>query len=123
MSRKILCSRCGKIVDVDHDCPNKLKDTRKKEQLSTTRWVHIRNNVRRRDGCCVLCWIEGRFNNGYCVHHVIPREINDSDNSIYNEDNCVFLCEDCHHRVHETKTSWKYYVKLFKEYIDDNTMA
>lgn len=123
MSRKILCSRCGKIVDVNHDCPNKLKDTRKKEQLSTTRWIHIRNNVRRRDGACVLCWLEGRFNNGYCVHHVIPREINDSDNSIYNEDNCVFLCESCHHRVHETKTSWKDYVKLFKEYINDNTMA
>lgn len=123
MSRKILCSKCGKIVDVNHDCPNKLKDTRKKEQLSTTRWIHIRNNVRRRDGVCVLCWLEGRFTNGYCVHHVIPRDINDSDNSIYNEDNCVFLCEDCHHRVHETKTSWKDYVKLFKEYINDNTMA
>lgn len=123
MSRKILCSRCGKIVDVNHDCPNKLKDTRKKEQLSTTRWIHIRNNVRRRDGVCILCWLEGRFTNGYCVHHVIPRDINDSDNSIYNEDNCVYLCEDCHHRVHETKTSWEDYVKLFKEYINDNTMA
>lgn len=119
MSRKILCSRCGKIVDVNHDCPNKPKDTRKKEQLSNTRWVHIRNDVRRRDGCCVLCFMEGRFNKGFCVHHVIPREVNDSGDMIYNEDNCVFLCEDCHKRVHETKTSWKDYVSTFKGYINN----
>lgn len=124
MSRKIICPRCGKVVDVGHDCENKYKDVRKRTQLSNSRWIHIRNDVRRRDGCCVLCFMEGRFTNGYCVHHIIPREINNHDDMIYNEDNCVFLCEACHHRVHGTKTSWKDYVSTFKEYINNgNTLA
>lgn len=119
MSRKILCSRCGKIVDVNHDCPNKLKDTRKKTQLQNTRWTRIRDEVRRRDGCCILCFMEGRFNKGYCVHHIIERSVDDSDENVYNEDRCVFLCKDCHKRVHETKTSWKDYVSTFKKYIEE----
>lgn len=119
MSRKILCSRCGRIVDVDHECPNKLKDTRKKTQLQNTRWTRIRDEVRRRDGCCILCFMEGRFNKGYCVHHIIERSVDDSDENVYNEDRCVFLCKDCHKRVHETKTSWKDYVSTFKKYIEE----
>lgn len=119
MSRKILCSRCGKIVDVDHDCPNKPKDTRKKEQLSNTRWVHVRDEVRRRDGVCVLCYYSGILQRARVCHHIIPREVNNSDDMIYNEDNCVFLCEDCHHRVHESKTSWKDYVDIFKKHIEE----
>lgn len=119
MSRKIICPRCGKITSIDHDCPNKPRDTRKKEQLWSARWIHIRDAVRRRDGCCVLCWLNGKFTRGKAVHHVIPREVNDCDNMIYNEENCIYLCEDCHKLVHETKSSWKEYVDLFKGYINE----
>lgn len=122
MSRKILCPRCGKVVEVNHDCPNKPKDKRKKPQLWNTRWTRIRDNVRRRDGCCVLCFMEGRFTKGRDCHHIVPREVNDSDDSIYNEDNCIYLCEDCHHLVHSN--GWKKYVDTFKEYINNvNTLA
>lgn len=122
MSRKIICPRCGKITTIDHDCPNKLRDTRKKEQLWSSRWINIRNDVRARDGACVLCWLNDKFTRGKAVHHIIPREVNDSDNSIYNEDNCVYLCEDCHKLVHETKSSWKDYVDLFKGYIHERKL-
>lgn len=122
MTRKIICPRCGKITTIDHDCPNKPRDTRKKEQLWSTRWIHIRDAVRARDGACVLCWLNGKFTRGKAVHHIIPREVNDSDNSIYNEDNCIYLCEDCHKLVHETKTSWKEYVDIFKGYINERKL-
>ena len=121
MSRKIICSRCGKIVDVNHECPNKPKDSRKKEQLSNTRWVHIRDEVRRRDVCCVLCWLNGMYSKGDHVHHIIERQADSSDDNVYNADRCVFLCKSCHKKVHETKNSWKDYVKLFKEYIHERT--
>lgn len=119
MSRKIICPRCGKIVDVNHECPNKPKDQRKKEQLSNTRWVHVRDEVRRRDGCCVLCWLNGMYSKGDHVHHIIERQADSSDDNVYNADRCVFLCESCHKKVHETKNSWNEYVELFKGYINE----
>lgn len=119
MSRKIICPRCGKIVEVGHDCDNKYKDSRKRTQLNNTRWVHIRNNVRKRDLVCYLCWYNGIIKKARDTHHIVPREINDSDNMIYNEDNCIYLCEDCHHEVHRTKNSWKEYVDIFKKHIEE----
>lgn len=119
MSRKIICPRCGKIVDVNHECPNKPKDKRKKEQLSNTRWIHIRDEVRRRDGVCVLCWLNGMYSKGDHVHHIIERQADSSDDNVYNADRCVFLCESCHKKVHETKNSWKDYVELFRGYINE----
>lgn len=115
MSRKILCSRCGKVTDVNHDCPNKPRDLRKKQQLWSSRWTHIRDDVRRRDGCCVLCWLDGQFNKGDEVHHIRPREIDNSDENVYNSDNCVYLCQYHHHLVHSD--GWQKYVSTFKEYI------
>lgn len=118
MSRKILCSRCGKIVDVNHDCPNKPKDTRKREQLNNTRWIRIRDEVRRRDGACVLCWLNGKYSKGQHVHHIIERKSDGSDDNVYNADKCVFLCEDCHHLVHKTESEWTKYIDVFTKYIE-----
>ena len=118
MSRKIICSRCGKIVDVNHDCPNAYKDKRVKKWQGS-RWNRIKQEVKARDGCCVLCFLNGVFSHGEHCHHIIPREVNDSDNSIYEADNCIFLCESCHHKVHETKTSWKDYIEIFQNYIKE----
>lgn len=115
MSRKILCSRCGKIVDVNHDCINKPKDNRKKTQLQNTRWTRIRDEVRRRDGCCKLCWSEGVYNKGDEVHHIRPREVDDSDENIYNADNCIYLCRYHHHLVHSE--GWQKYKKQLEQLI------
>lgn len=118
MSRRIICSRCGKIVDVNHDCPNKPRDTRKRKQLSSTRWQRIRDEVRRRDGCCVLCFMNGVYSKGEHVHHIIERQSDSSDDNIYNVDKCVFLCEDCHKRVHQTQSEWTKYIDVFTKYIE-----
>lgn len=120
MSRKIICSRCGKIVDVNHDCPNKPRDTRKREQLSDVRWQRTKQIVKTRDLVCYLCWCEGKINHARDCHHIIPREVNDSDDSIYNADNCIYLCEYCHrNKVHATKNSWRDYVDIFKKHIEE----
>lgn len=119
MSRKIICPRCGKIVDVNHDCPNKYKDRRKREQLSSTRWQRIRDEVRRRDVCCVLCWLNGEYNKGEHVHHIIERQTDSSDDNVYNVDKCVFLCENCHHKVHQSEGEWTKYIDMFTKYIEE----
>lgn len=119
MSRKILCSRCGKVVEIGHDCPNKPKDTRKKTQLQNTRWQRIRDEVRRRDGCCVLCWLNGEYSKGDHVHHIIERQYDSSDDNVYSVDKCVFLCRRCHELMHSTRENWKNYIDVFDNYIKE----
>lgn len=119
MSRKIICPRCGKIVEIGHDCVNKYRDQRKKTQLTNTRWQRIRDEVRRRDGACVLCWLNGMYSKGEHVHHIIERQSDSSDDNVYNVDKCVFLCDDCHKRVHQTQSEWTKYVDVFTKYIEE----
>lgn len=118
MSRKYICNRCGKVVELGHDCPNKPKDTRRRKQLNNTRWIRIRDEVRRRDGCCVLCWLNGKYSKGNHVHHIIERKTDNSDDNVYNAGKCVFLCEDCHKLVHKTESEWTKYVDVFTKYIE-----
>lgn len=118
MSRKYICNRCGKVVELGHDCPDKPKDTRRRKQLNNTRWIRIRDEVRRRDGCCVLCWLNGKYSKGNHVHHIIERKTDNSDDNVYNAGKCVFLCEDCHKLVHKTESEWTKYVDVFTKYIE-----
>lgn len=115
---KKICSYCGRIVGTDHNCPNKPKDNRQKNINSGTggsRWRKIRQEVRKRDLCCVLCMMDGHFTNYDECHHIVPREVNDSEQMVFNPNNCVMLCHDCHKRVHE---DWKKYKDIFEKYID-----
>lgn len=112
---KHICTNCGRIVGNDHVCPNKPKDTRKKQISTDSRWRKIRQEVRERDLCCQLCLHEGVYSNGQEVHHIVPREAKDSDDYVFNTDNCIYLCRDCHHRVHTE--GWQKYVKLLRELI------
>ena len=113
---KHICSKCGRIVDNDHDCPNKRKDTRKKN-IHDNRWRKVRNEVRARDLCCVLCFLNGRFSNFDECHHIIERSVDDSDENVFNPDRCVMLCSSCHHKVHED--GWQKYVKIFDDYVKE----
>lgn len=115
---KKVCQYCGRIVDNNHDCPNKPKDTRKKQISTDSRWRKIRQEVRERDLCCQLCLYEGHYTNGQEVHHIIPREADDVDQMVFNAGNCIYLCRDCHHRVHNE--GWKKYVKLFRKLVCKN---
>lgn len=114
---KRICSWCGRIVDSEtHVCENRPKDKRRGRQLSNdSRWSRIRQQVRERDLCCKLCLHEGRFSNGEEVHHIIPREVRDTDDYVWNVNNCIYLCRDCHHRVHNE--GWKKYKDLLQQLI------
>lgn len=115
MSKKI-CKWCGRIVEYDHECPNKpkRKDTRKKEINIDSRWRKIRQEVRERDLCCKLCLDEGVYSPGQEVHHIIAREACDED-QVFDADNCIYLCSSCHHKVHND--GWQKYVTKLKELV------
>lgn len=114
---KRICTWCGRVVDSNnHNCPNKPKDNRKKQINVDSRWRKIRQKVRERDLCCVLCMMDGHFTNGQEAHHITPREVNDNETMVFNEDNCVYLCRDCHRQVHND--GWKKYKDMFEKYIN-----
>ena len=121
---KRICKWCGKVVPYDHECEKKpkRKDTRKKNINSGTngnRWKKVRDEVRARDLCCVLCFLNCKFSNFDECHHIIERNTDDSDENVFNPDRCVMLCSSCHHKVHENPNEWKKYVKLFDDYIKE----
>lgn len=113
---KKICKWCGRIVEYDHECPNKpkRKDARRKEINIDGRWRKIRQQVRERDLCCRLCWYNGMYSKGDEVHHIIPREVCDED-QVFDVSNCIYLCRDCHHRVHNE--GWQKYAEKLKELI------
>ena len=117
---KRVCSYCGRIVDSEtHDCPNKPKDMRRGRQLAkeSTRWKKLKADVKARDLCCKLCWYKGLYNPIEEVHHIIPREVQDDETHVFNADNCVGLCMDCHHEIHNE--GWKKYSKLLQQLIKE----
>lgn len=110
---------CGRIVNSEeHECVNKPKDTRRGRQLATdsTKWRKVKHDVKCRDLKCVLCWYGGLYNPIEEVHHIIPIDINDSENYVYSVGNCVGLCRECHHKVH--KVGWNKYSKLLQRLIE-----
>lgn len=114
--RKKVCSYCGKIVTTDHVCDKRPKDNRKKNINVDSRWRKVRQKVRERDLCCVLCMMNGHFTNYDECHHIVPREVNNNESMVFNKDNCVMLCHDCHHKVHNE--GWLKYADIFEEYVD-----
>lgn len=119
MSKKI-CKWCGRIVEYDHECPNKpkRKDTRKKNISVDSRWRKIRQEVKERDLSCKLCWRKGVYNQIEEVHHIIPRDVATDDDHVFEASNCIGLCRACHHEVHEN--GWQEYANLFKEMIKND---
>lgn len=115
---KHVCATCGRIVGSDHNCPNKPKDTRKKQISTDSRWRKIRQAVRERDLCCQLCLHEGVYSPGQEVHHIIPREVAKEDKDVFDINNCIYLCKDCHHKVHDD--GWEKYALLFEELIKND---
>lgn len=114
---KKVCKWCGRVVEYDHKCPNKpkRKDTRKKQINVDSRWRKIRQQVRERDLCCKLCWSQGVYNKIDEVHHIIPRDVATDDEHVFDVHNCIGLCRECHHQVHEE--GWQKYAEKLKELI------
>ena len=65
-------------------------------------WYVFRNYILKRDDFkCCLC---GNKNNLH-VHHIIP--ISEDINLMYNEDNCLTLCQKCHQKKHPNNNLFK----------------
>ena len=117
---KRICSYCGRIVDTNnHDCPNKPKDQRRGRVLSenSTRWKKLKMQVKERDISCRLCWYNKVYSPIQECHHIIPKEVN--DDKIWDINNVIGLCHDCHMNVVH-KEGWKKYVKLLQQLIKED---
>lgn len=105
---KRICPDCGKIVDSDHVCPNRLKDNRKKK-IHNHKWNKVAREVKQRDMCCLMCWNNGLLTTKHLeAHHIKWREVDDSETNLYDPDGIIALCRDCHHEVHSHPME-KYY--------------
>ena len=105
------CKYCGKVVDENHQCPNK-REYRKKEESTRARrfrnskaWMRKSIEIRERDRylCCVC--MSGKYDTiqtlnykNLEVHHIIPIEA-DYDKRLDN-DNLITLCQ-WHHKMAE----------------------
>lgn len=68
------------------------------------RWTEIRNWYICRHPLCEDCLFEGRSVPAEEVHHIVPWERGRDDNEkkelLYDVDNLVSLCKECHHKRH-----------------------
>lgn len=115
---KRICPECGKIVDSDHICPNRLKDTRKKN-IHNYKWNQIARQVKQRDMCCLVCWDHGVLTTKNLeAHHIKWREVDDSEENLYNPDGIITVCQKCHHAIHREpmRNNYRYLLDLIKKY-------
>lgn len=64
------------------------------EELKDKRWINLRNQIVKRDGCCKLCSSEYQLH----VHHRIYYY--DRKAWEYEEDELITLCKSCHDIFH-----------------------
>lgn len=131
---KVICSRCGKMVDkYNHDClvkKQKEKEYNKKynnkktiKAIKNARWQKIRKNILETKGnYCQRCFYKYGIVNtkNIQIDHIIPREIN--SDLIYEENNLIPLCKSCNtykgKKIHRKPTKeWKYPYKVNKNNI------
>lgn len=108
MSKKKICSYCGKVIDWNETCEckknsiNKSKREYYKENkdvikpITSARWRKLRPLIIKRDGgCCQRCLIKyGTINSkDLQVHHIKPRAY--YPELIFDETNLITLCKTC----------------------------
>lgn len=73
---------------------------------NTTRWIKLRAAKFRNDPLCELCLLKDPpvIRQADEVHHKIPIDIRHPDEElIYDYDNLMSLCIECHSKVHKTR--------------------
>lgn len=116
---KTRCRGCRTLIDFGNtycsDCEAKFKKDRKsyttervKEAdkfTKTSIWQSLRKEIIRRDGgVCKLCYLRGRIEyRKLQVHHIVKRV--DDPSLVYERDNLVTLCRECHEEVEKLSPS------------------
>ena len=105
MSRKKICSQCGKMIDWNSDCTckkivvpvKKSKESRDMARAITSRrWARLRSLIIKRDGgFCQRCFVKyGSINSEQLqVHHIKPRIY--YPELVYEVSNLITLCKTC----------------------------
>lgn len=108
------CKYCGKMHDINEECPMKPRRKRWKKKDSSDKlyrfrnsaaWQRKREQIKVRDKhCCQLCLTEPapgqrRYNTqGLSVHHIVP--LQESWGQRLDDDNLITLCS-YHHEMAE----------------------
>lgn len=103
-----ICSRCGKKVPYNENCPCTISDNNnyskqyyeknkeRKKQLDSKRWKDLRLSIIQRDGgMCNRCWVELNLieRKNLQVHHIKPRS--QYPELMYDPDNLITVCKTC----------------------------
>lgn len=123
MSRKKLCSRCGRVIELGENrcekCRLRSELRRKKNQkkynktynkfkrdksrqsfYDSKEWKIARNATKVRDkNICLWCYSQGQIVYADVVHHIV--ELSENINIALDSDNLICLCHACHNDVHE----------------------
>lgn len=80
------------------------KDRDYRKMINTSRWRRLRKAILSEQPVCWRCSAEGRLSFSTEVHHRVPvetgRTVGDKEALMFNPDNLVGLCHDCHVRTH-----------------------
>lgn len=79
---------------------NKTRVNYMADLYNTSKWLHIREAVLRRDRYyCKQCLRYGRLSNATTVHHILPREwFPELQTTGWN---LIALCGECHNKMHD----------------------
>lgn len=107
---KTRCISCRKKIDFGKtrcdDCNSKnlkerkdgLKDKKAEDLIRSSRWRKVRQQIIRRDKCCVLCLKSGYLEyKGLEVHHIVKRT--DNLELAFDPSNLVTVCKMCHEKL------------------------
>lgn len=102
---KTYCDKCETIFKKER---KKYTTERVKEAdkfTKTATWQSLRKEIIRRDGgVCKLCFLRGKIEyRKLQVHHIVKRV--DDLSLVYNRENLVTLCRECHEEVEKLSPS------------------
>jgi len=113
MTKKKICSSCGKRIPFNETCSCKNNTNRNEYQknyykknkdilkpLSTARWRRLRSLIIKRDrGICQRCFVKFNIVNGndLQVHHIKPRI--EYPELIFDETSLITLCKTCNLQI------------------------
>lgn len=113
------CRWCGRIVEKDHDCPNRPKPKYElPEEVQgryTKAWEHKSEDIKERSQyMCATCREIGRYTyEDLETHHIIPLRLR--PDLLLEDSNLICLCKRCHVRAERGEIDAGYLSQLAKE--------
>lgn len=100
---KRLCLGCNKKASIQRSIERKKRKIANGEEIDPSKLAIFYQQYWNRysDRYCVECGIELKKFNRWHIHHLIPKKNwkDYEEDIVYNDDNCVFVCLECHSKA------------------------